>query len=393
MVARALLLLWSVLSLVLLGGCAGVPAESAAPVSKRFFHDELFKPLDQPVSAEQVFALSPAMQHYLAVEIAPQLRDKGRRKGLLDALYLKSELQLEYDASYTRNAAEAFAAKRGNCLSLVIMTAALAQQLNIPLRYQSVYVDEFWTRSGGAYVLSGHVNVSLGKRLSDYRQILGEPDVLTVDFLPPEDRRFQRTQLLGEQTIVAMYMNNRAAENLLDGRQDTAYWWAREALVQDPKMLSAYNTLAVIYRRSGHSAEAEWPLRHVLSQEPANLQALSNLSLILSDLGQVAESEQMAARVKELQPYPPYRYFDLGILAMHAADFKAAKSYFEQEIARSAYVAEFHFWAALANFGLGDVAAAREQMALALENSNSPKEKATYSAKLNWLNAQRVRVH
>ena len=48
----------------------------------------------------------------------------------------------------TRNAAEAFDARSGNCLSLVIMTAAFAKELGLPVRYQNVFVDEAWSRSG-----------------------------------------------------------------------------------------------------------------------------------------------------------------------------------------------------------------------------------------------------
>lgn len=380
---RQCLLVMASLSLL---GCASAPP---APVQPQLFHDALFKPLASPIQPEQVFALSPAMQHYLSDEIAAQLRSKGPRQGLLDALYQKSELMLEYDSSFTRNAAEAFEAKRGNCLSLVIMTAALAKQLDLPLSYHSVFVDEFWTRSEGIFVLSGHVNLSLGKRLGEQHRTHGDADLLTVDFLPAEQRRFQRSRAIDENTIVAMYMNNRAAEALIANQIDEAYWWAREAMVQDPKLMTAYNTLSVIYRRAGKSALAEAPLRYVLAQESGNSQAMSNLVLVLNDLGRVQESEALALQLKALQPYPPYRYFDLGVLAMHGADFKAARDYFDKEIARSAFVAEFHFWAALASYGLGDLTLARQQLGQAVANSNTPKDKASYSAKLEWLNTQR----
>jgi hypothetical protein len=33
-------------------------------------------------------------------------------------------------------------------------------------------------------------------------------------------------------------MNNRAAEALVQGKIDDAYWWAREALVQSPAFMS-----------------------------------------------------------------------------------------------------------------------------------------------------------
>jgi transglutaminase-like putative cysteine protease len=55
----------------------------------------------------------------------------------VQALYQPDQIRLEYDAAVTRNAAQAFEARTGNCLSLVIMTAALARELGLTVRYQS----------------------------------------------------------------------------------------------------------------------------------------------------------------------------------------------------------------------------------------------------------------
>ena len=57
---------------------------------------------------------------------------------LLEALYTQGELRLEYDARRTRTAAEAFDARMGNCLSLVIMTAAFATEMQLQVRFQDV---------------------------------------------------------------------------------------------------------------------------------------------------------------------------------------------------------------------------------------------------------------
>ncbi|MDC8773073.1 tetratricopeptide repeat protein [Roseateles albus] len=368
-------------------GCASVaPLQPPPP---QLFHDALFKPTEQDINAERVFAFSPAMQEYLDFGMRAQLRSKGSRQGLLDALYNRSSLQLEYDSGDTRDAAQAFSDRKGNCLSLVIMTAAFAKQLGLPVRYQSVYVDEIWSRSGDLYFLSGHVNLSLGRSLAEGRERVDDGSMLTVDFVrhPPGSR--QRMQVIEEHTIVAMFMNNRAAENLQAGQIDAAYWWVRAALNADPKMLAAYNTLGVVYRRHGDLALAEAPLRHVLAQEPANTQAMSNLSLLLGDLGRHEEAAQWAQTLAQLQPYPPYKFFDLGLAAMRAGDYKKARDLFGKEIERSAYFHEFHFWMALANYGLGDIVAARQELGLAVENSTTPQDRQLYTSKLDLLKPRR----
>jgi tetratricopeptide (TPR) repeat protein len=371
-----------------LAGCSTVPVE---PPPQHLFEDRLFGAPSEPVGADAIFALSDTMKRYVDVEIASQLRSKGPQRGLLEALYSKNQLRLEYDSERTRNAAEAYDARAGNCLSLVIMTAAFAKHLGLPVRYQSVYYESTWTRSANLYFSSNHVNLALEHRATDARPGVDTDRAWTVDFLPPEDVRGHRTRVISEATVIAMYMNNRAAEALSRGQLNDAYAWAREAIRQSPAFFSAYNTLAVIYLRHGHPQHAAQLLRHVLAREPDNTIALSNLSRVLGDLGQTAEAAQIAQRLNKIEPYPPFHFFDQGMAALQAGNFQSARELFAKEVKRAAYHHEFHFWLAIANIGLGDKSAARKHLILAKENSTTFSDKALYSAKLERINALRVR--
>jgi hypothetical protein len=57
---------------------------------------------------------------------------------------------------------------------------------------------------------------------------------------------------------------------------------------------------------------------------------------------------------------------------------------------RADYSGEFHFWLGIANFKLGDIAEARRQLAIAVENSTSPNESALYEGKLERLRSYGV---
>ncbi|MGQ3051659.1 MAG: tetratricopeptide repeat protein [Roseateles sp.] len=384
---KNLRVLFAVLALAGLVGCAVQPV---APPYKHVFLDAAFKPPSVPIDAQAALTLSPAMRQFAETTMASEIRGKGMRDGLLDALYTKGRLQLDYDAEVTRTAAEAFDARRGNCMSLVLMTAAFARHLNLAVRFNSVYLEENWSRSNGIFFVAGHVNISLAQALPSNRvTVFGEPELLTIDFLPPEQIRRQRSRPVEESTILAMYLNNRAAEALTVNRLDDAYWWAREAINTDSRWLSAYNTLAVLYRRKGLSDKAESTLRLVLEREPLNLQAMSNLVLVLSDTGRREEAQVYANQLAQIQPVPPYKFFDEGVAAMKAGEYSTARQLFRKELARAAYVPEFHFWLGLANYGLGDLSGARGEIAKALENSATTKDREVYGAKLAWLNEVR----
>jgi len=378
---------WTVLLASLLAAaCATVPAP---PQSDRLFADALFGAPSHPIRADDVFAVSPEMRRFLATEIPLDLQEKGPQRALFNALYRKQQLQLDYDAAITRNAAEAFAARAGNCLSLVIMTAAFAKEMDLTVTYQQVYTDETWGRVDDVTMAIGHVNLTLGMRSSFLRYSTYEAERLTIDFLPPSDTRGMRSQVLGERTIVAMYMNNRAVESMLAGRVDDAYWWVREAIVHDPTLLSAYNTLGVVYERHGNLAQAERALNHVLAREPGNTRVMPNLVRVLRAQGRAAEANALERELARLEPEPPFSFYKRGIAALRTGDYRTAKELFAREVERAPYYHEFHFALAAAHLGLGEQELARRHLELAIAGSPTPRDRDLYTAKLDRINAQR----
>jgi len=369
---------------VMASGCAGVRV--TAPLPPDLFGDARFALPSAPASAEHLFTLSPAMQAYLqSPQFTAEARAKGVERGLVDALYRNGDLKLDYDASLTRDAAQTFQARMGNCLSLVIMTAAFAKELKLPVEYHDVAIDEVWSRSGGLYFANTHVNLSLGHSLSDaYRSAVGS-SALTVDFVPiPDAARLHETNI-DEDTIVAMYMNNRAAELLAAGHIDDAYWWARKGLARYPGHLNLLNTLGVIYQRHGDLALAEKAYRTALAREPDNPHLMHNLVPVLGALGKQAEAQALTARLARLDPTPAFYYFKLGQRAMERGKYDEARRLFAKEVRRAPEYHEFHFWLALAELRLGDAGAATEQLSLAVETSNTREAGQRYSAKLAHL--------
>ena len=93
---------------MLLAACATPPV---APQTDRLFNDHLFHAPSERISADDVFAVSAAMKHFVHTEIADQLHDRGYQHGFADALQTKGQLKLEYDSAMTRNASQAFDAR------------------------------------------------------------------------------------------------------------------------------------------------------------------------------------------------------------------------------------------------------------------------------------------
>ena len=374
----------SVLLGALLSACAAPTRFPDAPPAF-LFQDKTFAPPKDRIRASDVFAVNDSMRNFLHVELPHRVHWTSPANALLEALHTEGLLRLEYDASMTRNAAEAFEARRGNCLSLVIMTAAFAKELGLEVDFHAARIAEVWSRNGDLLLGSGHVNVSLSSWHNNIGARAVYLDSLTVDFLAGDEVAGLATREITEATVVAMYMNNKAVESLVRGDLDDAYGWIRESVRQDPQFASAYNTLGVVYERHGDLLEAERVLEYVLEKQPNNVTVLSNLADVQERLGNPSEAGALRSRLARLDPHPPYYFFNLGMAAMHSGDFRTAKAMFAREVTRADYNPEFHFWLAQAYMKLDDPERARRHLALAVEKSSDRSARDLYTAKLAWL--------
>ncbi len=266
--------------------------------------------------------------------------------------YLFSQGRLEYDGRQTLNAAETFAAGAGNCMSLVLMTASLAQALDLQVQYQLVEAPPVWDRQGGLYLINGHVNLRLSpRRQSDQFRVASMSS--TIDFLPGNQLRGYDIRVLSQSELLARYYNNRAAEAMVAGEPDKAYGMLKQAHAQDPDYAALWNTLGVLYRRQGLEQEAEQVYRYAAELPEAELDALHNLAILLASQGRLLEWQAVHARLELKRIRNPYYYFDMGEQALQAGRFDEAVRMFQRALALAEYRHEFHFGLSRAYFRNG----------------------------------------
>lgn len=375
-------LLSTLIFAALLAGCASAPPAPVIAVERTLFNDSAYSKPDTIATPEQIIALTPEMKSYADKVLRSRRPSVKLHEALFSALYQRDQLRLEYDSEMTRTAAQAFEARSGNCLSLVIMTAAFARELGLDVQFQRITSEDSWSRSGSLYFSSGHVNLVLGRTTTQAQNAFDMNQFITIDFLPPPDAEKMPTEVIPERTIIALFMNNRAAESMVQGKLDEAYWWARAAIEHDNTFLMGYNTLATVYQRRGDLDRAEKALRFARSHDARNTVILFNLSEVTASLGKAEESARLKAELARLEPYPPFHFFNLGQQAMQDGDYKKARAMFVREVQRAPYYHEFHFWLAKAAFALGNLKEADKHMSLALNNSTTRSETAIYAGKL-----------
>ena len=270
-----------------IAGCGAPGMRSGAPPA--WLDDEVFAAERFDPDAAQILAVSPAMRRYLEQSIVPRLRGGDPALGLVDALYTSGELRIVYDDRVTRTAAQTFDARRGDCLSLALMTAAFARELGLEVRLQRVLTRDVAVDDGDLVRMVGHVNVSVAAPAEDRFRTW-----TTVDFLPSEDAGRLRFEALTTRRIEAMYLNNKAAEALSVGQLGAAYWWARASAARDPWYAGVLITLGVVWDRAGRSALARQAYAGALDLDPGNPNATRNLGLVGKTLRVAAEPTGVA---------------------------------------------------------------------------------------------------
>jgi Tfp pilus assembly protein PilF len=364
-----------------LSGCAHPPP--ASPPSAAVFDDSRFAPPSHPVSRAQADGVDEALQRFIDEHLRPQPGDRrDARQRFVDILTDAAGLRLVYDDQPTRGAAEAFAQRRGNCLSLALMTAAVARELGIPVRFYQVQVDEVWTRAHGYTFASGHVHVSLAASPRPLAALPRGVDAWTVDFLPPEALRGLPRREIEPHTVLAMFFNNRAAELLSAGRLDDAYAHLRVAVRHDPGFAAAYNTLGIVWQRHGDDASARAAYEQALAIDAGNLKFIGNLLPLLNRPQDALRAAVLAARLEEGLPRQPFHWYDQGMAALRRGDPAAAIPLLQREIRRDPDHPEFHYRLAEAHAALGQLEAMRRHLQRAAEASTRPADAARYGAKI-----------
>lgn len=349
---------------VLLGGCASAPETTTQ--MQALFRNDAFAPLPEVhiETRDEVFALDPTLQRELQTLALQGKSTEQRLKTLLAHLYTDTGIRLNYASGHTTGAAQTWANKQGDCLSLTILAYAGAQALGLTAHMQEVPGPAVVDRRGQIDFVNGHVNLHVPTR-SPLR--LGvrvfEPGGFIIDFQPQSALRNLGTRL-DEAEIMARFYNNRASEFLAQGQHDLAYRYFRAAAEKDARHAPTFSNLAVLYGRLGLAGPQEAALRYAVSLKGNSDVPLKGLHQLLQTQGRQQEAQTIARALQQWQDDSPYHWLARGKAELQDGHPNQAVDALERAQALANGFADLHFYLALAYARSGDVEKAREQQAL-----------------------------
>ncbi len=366
-----------------ISGCSSTSPTKKTPNVSSLFNDSEFTAVTIP-DTDAIFALPEKLK----IEIR---RDYARSGGITGtkvpvnkwlAEYIDAQNGgFEYRDHFTRMASITAEERAGNCMSLVVLSTAIADVLGVPVKFQDIDVEPIWDRRGGFYLVNGHVNMKLLHVDQTNTYSMRGSEIL-VDFLPERSIRAYRVKQINKQTLAGMYFNNVAAEALVKNDYDLAYALAKRAIELDPYYVNSINTLAVIYRHKGMDKLAEKAYRHVLQLEPKNITTLYNLAIILGEQERLEEWQQVHKVLEIARINNPFYYFDMAQQAYFEKQYQEALVWYKRAVDRADYRHEFYFGLSRAYWATGDQRRAKKNMEKAIDLSLDETSQHRYKGKL-----------
>ncbi|RPA23723.1 hypothetical protein EGC78_18745 [Shewanella frigidimarina] len=377
-------LLFTVL-LFSMSACQSTQPQNKAVKIADLFHDEMFMPVET-VSIDDIYRLPEKFvaQFRRQFQADSTLRNQNVMANEWLAQYIGAQDGgFEYRDNVTHSASETVLNRQGNCMSLVVLSAALADALNVPVEFNDIDVEPVWDRRGGFYLVNGHVNLRLLPPRSNNTVLFRGTDVL-VDFLPERSVRAYHKKTVNKRQLTSMFYNNIAAEALINTDYDTAYALVKKSIQLDPQHVAAINTLAVIYRHKGYEDEAEYAYRLALQIDSQDLTTLYNLALILGQQGRLDEWAQIHKVLELARINNPFYYFDMAQQAYFDKQYQDALIWYKRAVDKADYRHEFYFGLSRAYWATGEERLAEKNLKRALALSDN-SNKQRYQIKLQAL--------
>jgi len=310
-------------------------------------------PAEAPNPMDATPAMMVAAKELGGVGGADELRLNRLHTALLDG----RAFTFEYEKSSTFSAADAFANRRGNCVSFTNLFIALGRSLGIRLQAALVSARGVSERAGDLIVTYNHM-------VAVYSIAPGKTKL--YDFYRTGEKPGERVSLLDDLSVAAIRASNDGVAHLARGEPAEAEHDLEIAVKLGPRLGSLYANLGLAKWRNGDVAGAFAALRKGLEAEPHSPPLLQNLSALYLDQQRPAEARAALAALDVQHAYP-YIFIVRGDLEMRGGNVKGALRNYREAAGLDSKLAEPWIGIGRAELSRGRADAARKAAKKALK--------------------------
>lgn len=352
-----------------------------------FASDSFFSARPSIIDMDEIYTLSSHQKaDFLAYfDAAENKKVKANRRIYR---YLQQYVKNYSFLNKTLTAEQSIQQSQGNCLSLAILTTALANIADVETGYQLVESAPVYQKENNIILSSQHVRSLLFEPKVEQEKgiiALGR-NALIVDYFPTRGSHLRRTVYLKEFT--AMFYRNKAADAIIDRNYDLAYWLLRETFLHLPVDEHAVNMMAVVHENKGLKNDAENLYRYGIKYAVNKLDLLRNYQLFLKKEHRMNDAKIIKSQLASMKSSNPFDWINLAHSAFSQKKYSEARRYFKRAVKLAPYLHQAHMGVAKTEFKLGNLRLAKQAMSIAKETAFDSKTKSLYSAKIAMLEKQ-----
>jgi len=337
---------------------------------------------------EQVFKLSQQqINEFSAYYLSPSLQQTSSNRRIFQ--YLK-----EYEKSYrysgkTLTAEQSLIQTEGNCLSLAILTTALAKSVGVDTGYQLVDSQPVYQKEEDIILSAQHIRSLLFEPKKSPKQQFNRGQLelgrntLIVDYFPTQNSRIRKN--ISESEFVAMYYKNIAADAIINRLYDDAYWLIRESFHHSPMDEQSINMMALVHEKKGFKRLAEKLYLFGLKYAENKLDLLRNYYIFLKSQHRRIDAQRIKIQLATIEVPNPFDWINLGNTSFAQNKYREAKRYYKKAAKQAPYLHQAHFGIAKSDFKMGNIRRAKASMKLAKEKAIDQNTKSLYQKKLDAL--------
>jgi len=336
----------SVLTFILLSstiGCSNLKSEQqskivihelpALKVNHGLFNtDEI-----ELIPAETIFALSKKQQNEFLTYYHQQLNlDIKPHQALANFLDTRLGNFTYYGETFI--AEKSMRLNKGNCMSLAILTAALAKTVAIEVSYREVKTLPVFEKHDNIILSSSHVQALVYDPtfVPNKDFFYFNKPAIVIDYFPVNTNWASKAVM--KNSLLSMYYINIAAQFMIEGNLNAAFSNADLAYQYDNKSSNITNLLAVLHRRNGDIKTAEKFYLRAIKQDKNNLNTLQNYAVFLNSQQRYEELLLIENKIDNLYDPNPYTWLEQAYIAKSENKLRKAEEYFEKVIAMAPYV-------------------------------------------------------
>jgi tetratricopeptide (TPR) repeat protein len=281
----------------------------------------------------------------------------------------------------TFTALETLENRKGNCLSVTMLTTALAELVGVELHYQLLDQNPVFSISDNLLVTSDHLRAVLKSTLEVIQgEEMGRASYIRIDYFDTNGLSF--VDNISVTTQKSLFYSNLSIEHLANNDIDTAFAYAKAALDIYSKNASALNTMGILHRKRGDLATAEKLYKfgaHNYAKAPVFLRNYKNL---MASQGREFDLNHFITTKQQSNQTHPWEWVRAGKAAFNSGDYNEAIAYYKKALVIAPNIPEVHAYAGQASLAAGKNTQSKKFFIEAYKLSNGGSDQQLYEGKL-----------